>query len=129
MVRMIVALLLLSGAVRADTLYRCVAKGGAVAYQDRPCVAQTTQTGTAEFTPEKVPVYNSPKVSRSSTPARTSKIRRAGAASGAYIPVEPTSTACEAAKARREKKLAQAGLKRTYSLLQRLDEDVRRVCR
>lgn len=123
MFRTIVLLLSISGAAYADTLYRCVDKGGAVAYQDHPCGAKSTQTRTAEFTPERVPVY------KPSKPSARARVSRRGAAAGAHVPIEPTSAACESATARREKALRKAGLKRTYRLLQQLDEDVRVACR
>ncbi|GAB3094284.1 DUF4124 domain-containing protein [Lysobacter terrae] len=118
-----VMLLLISGVAHADTMYRCVDKSGGVAYQDHPCGSEATQTRTVEFTPERVPVYRPPKQSAST------RVSHRGAASGAHVPIEPSSTACESAKARREKALRKAGLKRTYRLLQQLDEDVRSACR
>ena len=128
MVRTIVALLLISGAVQADTLYRCVGKGGAVAYQAQACGEQAKQTGTVEFTPERVPAYRPLPASRSSSNPSTRTSKRSGSATGALIPIEAGGKACETAKSRREKKLAQVGLKRNYDLLQKLDEDVRRAC-
>jgi hypothetical protein len=61
MVRMILAVLLFSGAVHAEVMYRCVGKGGAVSYQDYPCDKGARTTAAAEFTPEPVPAYRPPQ--------------------------------------------------------------------
>jgi len=45
----------------AETMFRCVGKSGAVAYQDYPCDAKSKMTGAAEFKPEYVPRYQSPQ--------------------------------------------------------------------
>ena len=111
----------------AGTLYRCVGDGSQVSYQAKPCAAGQRMDRTVEFSavPDSQPMATTIRGKRSSAtgmrPARGS--RRAGSAAGAKA--DP----CLQAKAKREQRLAQLGLKRTLADLSRLDEPVRAACR
>lgn len=51
-------------------------------------------------------------------------------AQAAWIPADPQAAtpACQSARRRRDETLARVGLKRTYSLLRKLDDGVQRAC-
>jgi hypothetical protein len=87
-----------------------------VSYQDYPCAKGTEMTDASEFTPERVPAYRPPPRTYVYDPPSSR-----GAASGAHVPIEPKTSACEAAKSHREQSLRQVGLRRTFDLLQRLE--------
>jgi hypothetical protein len=123
MIRMTLMLLLLSGTAHAETMYRCVGKGGAVSYQDYPCEKGAKMTGAVEFMPERVPAYRPPQ---QIIPPRALNV---GSPLGAHVPMQRNPSACDSAKAYREQTLRQVGLRRTYELLQRLDENVRVACK
>lgn len=58
---MFAVLALWCASASAETMYRCVGKSGAVAYQDYPCDSKSKMTGAAEFKPEYVPKYRPPQ--------------------------------------------------------------------
>ncbi len=137
LIRTIVVLVLLSGTARAEMLYKCVGKGGAISYQSRACDPGQRVAQARTYEPESPP-------SPEQLAARRRKLQRDRAesaylsnlagtprggatsrASGASIPVRRSSAACEAAKRQREAALDAAGLGRTYDLLSSLDAMVR----
>lgn len=111
----------------AGTLYRCVGDGSQVSYQAKPCVAGQRMDRAIEFVavPDSQPMATTSRGKRSSaTGMRTARgSRRTGASA------RPKPDTCLLAKAKREQRLAQLGLKRTYADLSRLDEPVRAACR
>lgn len=113
--------------VSAGTLYRCVGNGSQVSYQAKPCTAGQRMDRAIEFAaePDSQPMAITSRGQRSgASGTRTTRgSRRAGSAAGAKA--DP----CLQAKAKREQRLAQLGLKRTYADLSRLDEPVRAACR
>jgi|JI10StandDraft_1071094.scaffolds.fasta_scaffold1227151_1 hypothetical protein len=115
------------GLASAGTLYRCVGAGGQVSYQAKPCAAGQRMDRTIEFAavPDSQPMATTSRGKRSSaTGARSSRgSRRAGTSA------RPKPDPCLQAKAKREQRLAQLGLKRTLADLSRLDEPVRAACR
>ena len=128
MVRTICLLLMVSGVARADIMYRCVGKGGAVSYQDYPCdkgskvAGQLSSRRSRCLAIDRYEVWFSPSQLRRCLP-------REAWPQGAYLPIDPNTQACNSAKAYREQTLKQVGLRRTCELLQRLDENVRRACK
>lgn len=111
----------------ADSLFRCVARSGAVSYQSQPCSAQQRLDRVVDYRPEPVAVHaeqtsvmsrRQPRISARSGNMRV--IRTRG--------VTTASDRCRASKAQREASLQRLGLKRTYDQLSALDAGVRAAC-
>lgn len=122
----IALLLLLAGPAPAETLYRCVARDGAVSYQSQPCMASARLDRVVEYRPE--PVANAER-----SPARPPSARRASrpgprTATAGHTPRTTAADRCRAAQAKRDAALERLGLKRTYAQLSRLDASVRAAC-
>ena len=125
---LLVLLLVLPLHTRAESLYRCVARSGAVSYQSQACTAQQRLDRVVDYQPE-------PAAAQARTPSAVSRrqprryangsggnrMARAGSASTA-------SQRCRAGKAKREASLQRLGLKRSYDQLSALDAQVRAVC-
>lgn len=107
-------------------LRKCVAVDGAVSYQDAPCAAATRTAWERNVPPEPASAPRSPPTfaAPATRASGTSSIRRSRAASR-----RPADDACTRARARRERVLAEVGLRRTFSLLRTLDDEVVRACR
>lgn len=125
----------LPAAVHAQVLRKCVDAQAGVAYQSQPCPPGACEAWAREYVPDPPPPPSPavvPGKPVTSTAAMPRGARRGGArtAMGARIGLSPRdgSTACEAARARRERVLTRVGLKRDFDLLRRLDETVRRSC-
>lgn len=127
-------------AVFAQSVQRCVAPNGAVSYQDAPCALGSRTSGRWDARPEPAPTPDQVRereLQRQQARAESDFLsRRAGtdrvdrsASRMARVPRDTGSTRCDAAKARRERTLDIAGLKRTFDLLRKLDEQVREACR
>lgn len=117
-----------TGGVHGETLYRCVAPGGGVAYQDRPCAADARQTGTSEFTPERVPGYRPPTRTAAKKSSR-SKQRPAGAGAGTLHGIPMHSDRCRKVRAERDAWERRAGLRRTFEDLRQWQDRVNEACR
>lgn len=123
MVRIIVAaLLLLSATAQAETMYRCVAKSGAVAYQDYPCGSNARQTGVAVFTPDPVPAYRPPARSAS----RSTGTARGASAVLHNVPLQ--TDRCARVRAERDAWENAVGLRRTFDDLRRWQDRVNAAC-
>ncbi|MDI9239978.1 hypothetical protein QLQ15_13780 [Lysobacter sp. LF1] len=134
------ALASVTGVACANTVHKCIGPGGAVSYQDAPCAAGLREGGRWAADPEPPPTP-------AQMQARDRKLqqdraesdflsRRAGTdrvgsgrAQTSRAVRNPAPSACEAAKAARQKTLDSVGLKRTFDLLRKLDEQVREACR
>ena len=119
-------LLLLATPALAETLYRCVARDGAISYQSQPCMASARLDRVVEYRPE--PVAN---VERSPAgPPSTRRASRPGprAATAGHAPRATPADRCRAARTKRDAALERLGLKRTYAQLSRLDASVRAAC-
>jgi hypothetical protein len=117
----------------AQDVHKCVAAGGAVSYQSEPCGRNSHDAANWE-----APRDSSPSPERAHAPAAKSGRERAperGTARTGTARIArnarnaPKPSACEAAKANRDSTLERVGLKRTFDLLSRLDEQVRKACR
>ena len=134
-------LVLLCGTARAETLYKCVGKGGAVSFQSDPCEPGQRVAQARSYVPERPPTNEElwakhRKAQRDraesaylSRLAGTSRVGGPSRSTGASIPSQPPNAACEVAKAQREVQLKAAGLSRTYDFLSQLDAMVREACR
>ena len=117
----------------ASTLFRCVAQDGAVAYQDVPCGGDTVLTRT-------IPVVGEAGGGEAGNKKRGAKQvpRKAGAGT---IRKQATASpsvrgerakrrdACRTAREKRDARLAQLGLRRTFEQLRALDDRVHDVCK
>lgn len=112
---------------QADSLYRCVARDGAVSYQSQACAAQQRLDRVVEYRPDRVVA----RVEPDSVISRRQPHRYAasgGTRSVRAVNPPTASQRCRAGKARREAALQRLGLKRTYAQLSALDADVRAAC-
>lgn len=121
----------------AQTIYKCPdAKGGAV-YQSHPCEGGKPagkQWVTEHRSETPAEIYQ-----RQAAERKVEQDRQALRARNAPAPRPvPTGTAvsryrdadrCEAAKRNRTRTLEMVGLKRTYSLIARLDNEVQEACK
>lgn len=118
--------------VDAQGVHKCIAPDGAVSYRDTPCERPSRDAADWEA-PQDLPPSRPVETSHAaairadrprSTPGRSARSAGTHIARGA-----PKPSACEAAKAHRDQTLERVGLKRTFDLLSRLDEQVRNACR
>jgi hypothetical protein len=137
-------------AADAQTLYKCVARAS-VSYQQTPCPTATRTVRTIETTPERPPTAaeraardrkarqdraESAFLSHVAGTDRLAVIERGCASRG--VPTRAlrrrarnhigNGTACEAAKANRERTLRRVGFERNIDLLRRLDAEVAEAC-
>ncbi|MFZ5636973.1 MAG: hypothetical protein ACOY82_10375 [Pseudomonadota bacterium] len=114
----------------AGTLHVCVDARGVKSYQDMPCAGSARSLGSRDFVRTAIDPALSARTRaieaemdrRNHGGGRTVAIRGA-----ARKPVGPSP--CEAAKARRKATLDKVGLKRTFDLLSRLDNEVWAACK
>lgn len=120
----IIALLCMQAA--AQNVYKCVAPGGLVSYQSAACEQGARETARWDAPPDPPsPVRPHASGAERRTPGSpASRTARAHIARDQAWP-----SACEAAKTNRDRTLERVGLKRTFDLLSRLDEQVRNACR
>lgn len=112
---------------QADSLYRCIARDGAVSYQSQPCAARQRLDRVVEYRTEPLAARSGPAPEVSRRQPR----RVASGGGGRMLHTGSMSTAsqrCRAGKARREASLQRLGLKRSYDQLSALDTQVRAVC-
>jgi len=112
----------------AQGVHKCVAPGGAVSYQDAPCEPQSREAANWEAPLDPAPRLE-PRGASASRAVRFPESRMARSGSARIARAASKPSACEAAKANRDSTLERVGLKRTFDLLSRLDEQVRNACR
>ena len=112
----------------AQSVHKCVAKGGTVSYQSAPCEKGTREAAQWEAPPDPP---SKPERARSAGSERTGKTQAYPVRTGSSHIVRNTArpSTCDAAKANRDRTLERVGLKRNFDLLSRLDEQVRNACR
>lgn len=139
MLRTLLLCIAISAPVHAETLYKCVGKGGAVSYQSHPCDATQRVAKTHDYVPERAPTPEERRAAyqreqrgnvESDYLSRLAGTSRGlnSQATGTRVPMVRNVGVCEAAKAERARQLEILGLRRTYEILQRLDEMVRKAC-
>ncbi|KQZ57821.1 MULTISPECIES: DUF4124 domain-containing protein [unclassified Lysobacter] len=128
-------LCLLPAAAGAHNVYKCVARTGAVSYQSAPCAAATTARiwdATPEPPPDSVELQRREQAYRSGLTESRYLSRLAGTdrpgRARAYS-IRLGGHGCEAARARRERKLAAAGMDRDYDLVSALNTAVFDACK
>ena len=126
-------ILLVAPPGHAQHVYKC-AKGRDVSYQSALCDGTQSLVKQWEAIPELEPSTAEPR-------HRQAKRRQSGADSASrsrtrlgnrprtISPISAADNRCRAAKAHREAKLISVGLKRTFDLLRKLDDDVHGACK
>ena len=111
----------------AQTVQKCVAASGHVTLTSGDCGAGERLTATWDATPEPEPA-SGPRVDDKPRPTASG---RSPARSGSHAATRTRAPGrrCEAARERRESTLQRVGLKRSFDLLRRLDEEVWAACR
>jgi hypothetical protein len=123
----------------AQQVYKCV-KGKDVSYQSAPCDASHTVAKQWDATPDPEPTPDqvAQREARSKQDAAESaRLRRAAGTDRPRVSTRSSSRSsisaadarCKAAKERRARKLESVGLKRTFDLLRKLDDDVHNACK
>lgn len=131
---------LLCGNASAQTVVKCLGKNGAVGYYSGPCPAGYQPAKAWDATPEAPPTndelwrqYYKRKQGEADSRylSRLAGTSRSSSAAGHHIRADAArnQSACDAAKAYREQVLNSSGMRRTYDLLQQLDENVRNACK
>lgn len=126
---MVVALVLaFAGAAGAQTVQKCVARGGHARYQSAPCARGERTAEVWDATPEPVPV---PVAARTARAGRTRASRGAARSprSESVRTAVQTTDACADARAYRDLAERRAGLARNYELLSTLQRRVFDACR
>lgn len=113
-------------AAQAESLYRCVARTGAVSYQTQPCSSDQRLDRIVDYQPVAATIAEAAPVQ----PRAEARPRRRTTARAVRSPRHRASAAqrCQAAKAKREATLRRLGLRRTYDQLSQIDADVRGAC-
>ncbi|GAB1596062.1 hypothetical protein PAGU2638_17410 [Lysobacter sp. PAGU 2638] len=119
-------LVLAATAAQAQTVQKCVTRGGLARYQSEPCARGERTAEIWDATPDPVaPASDEPRPrTRSTTRSRTA--RRTPRTSVAML---QTHDECADARAYRDAVERRAGLARNYDLLSALQERVYRACR
>lgn len=119
------ALLLCHGAAQGQVVYQCVGSNGRTEYSSWPCKAGQVTRQAIPAAPDPVRPYVPPPPA----PVRHHRpIRQASVPTQAQRERDARAMACRQAKREREATLARVGLRRTFDLLRRLDDEVRLAC-
>jgi hypothetical protein len=107
-------------------VYRCESRSGAISLQSQPCAPGERTTRAVPAPPDIEPVRRPyTEVRPPAGPVNYGQINTVHAGNNERAQRERE---CAQARRSREDTLERVGLKRTYDLLQRLDEMVRRAC-
>ncbi|BDU16768.1 DUF4124 domain-containing protein [Lysobacter auxotrophicus] len=112
----------------AQSVHKCVTKGGVVSYQSMPCAQDAREAAQWDAPPDPPPRAERQRTANVEH-ERATQPRAVRTGSSHVVRNTTRPSACEAAKADRERTLERVGLKRTFDLLSRLDEQVRNACR
>lgn len=122
----------------AQIVYKCVDWKGHSTYQSQPCPLQSKNEKAWVAVPDPVLTDQQIRHRAVATPAQASRdaynrqnYGSSPASVATRVPAQyaKDESRCENAKANRKAILDSVGLKRTYDLLQRLDDEVNRACK
>lgn len=116
---------------RPQVVYTCVGPEGARIHTSQPCPDGHRTASTRPFERETGSaggVASAPTMRAASVPQPGRK-RESTSTKAAKPLIDQKRLRCERAKAKREAALERAGLKRTFDLLRRLDDEVHAACR
>jgi hypothetical protein len=130
------ALALWSGLAAAQDIHACRDARGQVSYQTGPCGPGTRLEQTRTYQPIRDDPAAAARVRQAEAEMNSRARQRRSPGNGHVViaSTQPDARAaqraeCAAARSRRESVLASVGLKRTYALLQQLDDAVRTACK
>ena len=109
----------------AQTVQKCVSVDGHVTLTSGACGAGQRLAASYGAVPE--PVVKAAARPRPVAESRTPRV--AARSGGSTTRTKRTPDRCQAARDRRERTLQRVGLKRTFDLLRRLDDEVWQACR
>lgn len=113
------------GQRQIPSVYRCVDRAGGVSLQSQPCGPGQRTTRVVSAPPDMEPIrprQANRSVASSQAGYNTIQYQQEDSRAGRMA-------ACAAARQQRDGTLERIGLKRTYNLLQRLDEMVNEACK
>lgn len=118
----------------AQTVQKCVDADGRITLTSAACGPGQRLDASYDASPELVPVAAEVRATpgSESRPGRANVSRAVAGRSGRTSTrsrSRATIDRCEAARARRERTLQRVGLKRTFDLLRKLDDEVWAACR
>ena len=138
--KLIIPAFLLAASIPASAqiVYKCIDWKGHSTYQSQPCPSQSRNEKAWVAVPD--PVLTDAQIRQRASVTQAQSARDAydrqnyGSAPAPVAARIPTQYAkddarCENAKAHRKAILDSVGLRRTYDLLQRLDDEVNRACK
>ncbi len=136
---MLLLMVFIVPAGNAQQVFKCV-KGKDISYQSAPCDETQKVARQWDAPPDPAPtaeevrerqLKNQHDRTESAQLSRVAGTLRTGAMRGSRSPrnSQSSSSRCDAAKARREVKLKSVGLKRTFALLRKLDDEVYEACK
>lgn len=110
----------------APKVFRCEAEGRAVSFQSAPCTADQRMTREIRVFQD----FRQPNRRPPPQPPSSTEPARYGSRTTARDPQVAVERArCASARAYREQSLERMGLRRTYDVLQQLDDLVREACK
>lgn len=119
------------GSADGATVYTCVGPDGSRTHGSQPCADGQRTAAERPFVrdPTTLTTPRAAKPAPAARPKATS--RKSEITSGAHRKplIDKKRERCERAKANRESTLERVGLKRTFDLLRRLDDEVHAACR
>lgn len=122
------AMQLLPAQAAAQSVQKCIAADGHVTLTSGECGAGERLAASYEAEPEPVAARAAAVASTGQQASRTAPAARRTAA-GRATRARTAPDRCKAARDRRERTLQRVGLKRTFDLLRRLDDEVWEACR
>lgn len=128
---------------QAGVLRKCVSAKGAISFQQAPCGPGSRQLASHAYVTEPRPSAGQIRARAAREQAARAESaelsRRAGTVAGQRAPrgggtlhrvtIARDDAACQRARRRRERTLETVGLKRSYDLLRRLNDEVSIACR
>ena len=116
----------------AQTVQKCIGAQGQITLTSGACGAGERLAARYDAVPEPVPTVAVAPADRPATaaPSRAhGSVGGARRARGGAARARTKPDACQAARARRDRTLQRVGLKRTFDLLRKLDDEVWAACR
>lgn len=138
---MLLGMAFVASAADAQVVHKCVDRNGVASYQSKPCADGALTARVWDARPEPPPSneelwrrYYRKKQGEADSRYLSSLAgtnRSGGGANGHHIRQDgaQNQSKCDYAKRERENTLEAVGMRRTYELLQRLDENVREACK
>lgn len=119
------------GSAGAATVYTCVGPDGTRTHGSQPCAAGQRTAAERPFVRDPTTLTTPRATKAAPTAQRKAPVPRSDITSSPSRKplIDKKRERCERAKANREATLERVGLKRTFDLLRRLDDEVHAACR